>query len=108
MADSACGYSLAFPLAAFDHPQGCPSPPLMIANWYHVVAPDALGRSCRERLQCGDLVYVEGKVQSAAVITESGDPDFTVRSRCQVVAETVMILSDAVQNSCVIRNGGDE
>ncbi len=91
--DSAHGFTAAFPLAAYAPRNACEEPPHRISDWYRVVARGELGRLCGERLQCGYLVFVEGRVVTASVVTEQSGLATFIEGRCQVVAESVMILS---------------
>ncbi len=94
--DSASGFAVVFPLAIFAHQNTCEEPPHMIADWYRVVAEDDLGRCCDDKLQSGYLVYVEGRVQTASVVSEQNGQPTTIENRCHVIADSVMILSKTV------------
>lgn len=91
--DSSSGYAMLFLMAVFAKQANCGMPPHTIGEWYNVVAEDELGRSCNRNLQCGNVVYVEGKVKTASILIEQNDCPTTVDSRCYICADSVVILS---------------
>ena len=59
-------------------------------DWFTVVAWDGLAESCNEQLECGMLVYVEGRLQTRG-FQRGGQQHY----RSEVVAEAVIPLEGA-------------